>query len=70
MVADEKKKQACRQNVSADSAFKNFCTIMALTSYTSQDVELRCLKIGMKRVIPKPLNAVVLKEVVDRYFFN
>jgi CheY-like chemotaxis protein len=48
----------------------NFCTIMALTSYTSQDVEQRCLKIGMTRVIAKPLNAAVLKEVVDQYFFD
>ena len=58
MVEQEEKSLRLRQNISADGANSNFCTIIALTSYTTSDVEARCLNLGMKRVIFKPLNAV------------
>ena len=35
----------------------NFCNIVALTSYTDQETRDRCLKIGLKDVMHKPLGA-------------
>ena len=55
------REQVLRRNASADRANSNFCTIIALTSYTTNDVEVRCLNLGMKRVIFKPINAIMLK---------
>ena len=39
LVSQEKKKRMVLENISADLAHDNYCTIMALTSYTSQDNE-------------------------------
>jgi len=64
------REQQLRRNVSADNANSNCCTIVALTSYTTSDVEERCLGLGMKRVIFKPLNTVKLKECIDTYFYG
>lgn len=46
----------------------SFCNIVALTSYTSKEVEEKCIKIGMKKVIPKPINAKQLQEVIQLYY--
>ena len=35
---------------------EDYTHIVALTSYTGADVRERCLKIGMKNMINKPLN--------------
>ena len=35
---------------------EDYCHIVALTSYTGLDIRQRCLNIGMKDTITKPLN--------------
>ena len=70
MVEREEQSLQLRKNVSADGANSSFCTIIALTSYTTSDVEARCLNLGMKRVIFKPLNALLLKECIDKYLYG
>ena len=70
MVEAEERRIKVLKNISADGADSKFCSIVALTSYTTNDVEARCLKIGMKRVIFKPLNAEMLKECIDKYFYG
>ena len=43
----------------------NKCTIVAVTSYTGKDVKEKALGIGIKKVINKPLQANVLKEIME-----
>jgi two-component system, sensor histidine kinase and response regulator len=42
-------------------------TIIALTSYTDLSTKTRCLEIGCKEVLHKPLNADELKRVLAMY---
>ena len=70
MVDEEEKRLRLSRNISADDANVNFCTIVALTSYTTKDVEERCLKLGMKRMLYKPLNSVLLRETIDKFFYG
>jgi len=46
-----------------------FCSILAVTSYTTDEVRDECLRIGMKRVLHKPVNANQLPEIIDKYFY-
>ena len=46
------------------------CSILALTSYTGEQVEEKCYSLGMKGVIHKPLKHDKLKEVLDKYYFE
>lgn len=42
----------------------SFCNIIALTAYTSKDIEERCYHLGMKQVIPKPIDFKQMKEII------
>ena len=70
MAKQEEQRLNLNDNNPADEIDSSFCTVIALTSYTTSDVETRCLNLGMKRVIGKPLNAVQLKECIDKYFYG
>ena len=43
---------------------------MALTSHTDSKTIDKCLKIGMKEVFHKPLNAKDLKKILYMYHFG
>lgn len=70
MVEKEQSRLGLARNNSADGVDQDFCSIVALTSYTTSEVEERCLKLGMKRVIFKPINSTQLKEIIDKYLFS
>ena len=44
--------------------------IVALTSYTDLKTKTRCLGLGMKEVLHKPLNSDELKRAVATYHFD
>jgi CheY-like chemotaxis protein len=44
--------------------------IVALTSYTNEDIKNRCLAVGMQEVLNKPLNFKHLHRVIWKYFFR
>ena len=42
----------------------DFCNIVAVTAYTSQEIKDKSYQIGMKMVIPKPVTASHMSEVL------
>ena len=48
----------------------DYCHIVALTSYTGMDVRQRCLSIGMKEMINKPINSKDLQKIVYLHFYR
>jgi hypothetical protein len=46
------------------------CHIIALTAFTSAEVEERLKSIGLKRIEEKPITALRLCRVVYRHFFR
>lgn len=46
------------------------CNIIALTSYTGDDVKKKCLDLKMKEVFNKPLQSKQLLSSVHKYFFE
>jgi len=44
--------------------------IVASTAYTSEDSIKKCLSIGMKKVLPKPVSAKQINEVMQLYFYS
>ena len=47
---------------------KELCHIVALTAFTSLEVQHQCKKAGIKDIIQKPLNSEVLAAVMQKYF--
>jgi len=45
------------------------CSIVALTSFQDQLSKDRCIKIGMKEVLNKPLRLVDLRRIILIYHF-
>jgi CheY-like chemotaxis protein len=45
-----------------------FCTIIALTSYTTEKVKTKCLEQGMKKVLHKPVQYSDIKIELDELF--
>jgi CheY-like chemotaxis protein len=43
---------------------------VALTSYTDQESRTRCLEIGLKEVLHKPLNSDELKRIIATYHLD
>jgi CheY-like chemotaxis protein len=41
------------------------CNIVAVTSYTSNDVKENCKKAGMKGVFNKPVTSKVMKQILE-----
>ena len=56
--------------IMADAKQDDYCHIVALTSYTSDDVRDRVLKIGLKALINKPLHANDLQRMVYIHFYR
>jgi len=54
----------------ASTGEPDLCRIVALTSYTSEDVRSRCLNMGMKDVINKPIHNVDLQRMVYLHYFR
>ena len=52
----------------ADKA--DYCRIVALTSYTSNEVKERVMKIGLKNIINKPLHNKDLQKMVYLHFYR
>jgi CheY-like chemotaxis protein len=46
------------------------CNILAITSYTGNDVKEKCLKLGMKQVLNKPVSSNLISEIINKYFNN
>lgn len=44
-------------NITKEANDPDYCHIVALTSYTSEDVKERIINIGLKNLINKPLRA-------------
>ena len=57
-------------NVLKEDNNEDYCHIVALTSYTGLDVRQRCMKIGMKDMINKPLNSKDLQRMVYFHFYR
>ena len=49
---------------------EDYCHIVALTSYTSQEVRDRVLSIGLKDLINKPLHCKDLQKMVHQHFYR
>ena len=48
----------------------DYTHIVASTSYSGQNVKDRCMKIGMKDVINKPLNHKDLQRMIYLHFYR
>ena len=48
----------------------NKCNIVALTSYTDDITINRCMSLGMKEVLNKPLNFDDLKRIIFMYHYD
>ncbi len=56
------------QKSSPDPETHPLTYIVASTAYTSDDSIKKCLAIGMKKVLPKPVSAKQINEVMQLYF--
>ena len=54
----------------ADANDSDYCHVVALTSYTSDETKDRIRKIGAKDVIHKPINSKDLQKMVYLHFFR
>jgi CheY-like chemotaxis protein len=45
----------------------NHTSIVALTSYTGNDIKKKCLEVGMKAVYNKPVSAKSLRKILQLY---
>ena len=68
--ASEKILKFSEDNISLAGARDNECNIIALTSYSDQESIDRCLKIGMKEVIHKPIQSDQLKRLALMYLYG
>jgi CheY-like chemotaxis protein len=59
-----------RHNRTDNIDYLNYHSILALTSFTGKDVNKKCMDLGMKEVIQKPISAEVLYEILNKYFYN
>ena len=57
-------------NITKNDQNQDYTHIVALTSYTGQDVRDKCTKIGMKGLINKPLNHKDLQRMVYLHFYR
>ena len=44
--------------------------IVALTSYEGKQIKHECLKLGMKKVIHKPINSNELIDIILKHFYR
>lgn len=44
------------------------CKIVALTSYTSDEVRQKCLALGMQAMYSKPVSSDTLKDIIKNYY--
>jgi len=49
---------------------KRECPVVAITAFTDDSVIEKSLKVGMKRVINKPVSIEMLKEVLRDHYFS
>ena len=66
--ASEKILECYKANISR--AGENQCNIVALTSYTDKPTIDRCLSIGMKEVLNKPIKFNELKRITLMYHYG
>ena len=48
----------------------NGCTILALTSNSTDDTEEKALQVGMKEVYRKPMTEEKLRDLLNKYYYN
>ena len=49
---------------------EGYCRIVALTSYTSDEIRDRCLRIGLSDFINKPMHSNDLQRMVHLHFYR
>lgn len=52
----------------SSNPISDLVNIVAVTAYTSEEVKEKSYRVGMKMVVPKPVPASLLKEVINKYF--
>ena len=53
-----------------DNNLKSTCSIVALTSFSTQETIERCSQIGLKRVYNKPADPNDITEMILQYYYN
>ena len=48
---------------------KNLVRVAAITAYENDTVVDRCMKIGMAKVLNKPVSAEAIREILNEYYF-
>lgn len=56
--------------ITKDAGQEDYCHIVALTSYTGDDVRRRVLNIGVKELVNKPLHHKQLQMMVYLHFYR
>ena len=46
------------------------CSIVALTAYTSEESNQRCINLGMKQILSKPVTSKTISEVIYKYVLS
>ena len=49
---------------------KRVCPVVAVTAFTDESVRKKCLSLGMKSVLQKPVEFDKLKVVVDDLYYD
>ena len=57
-------------NYQREHNLKSVCSIVALTSFSTQETIERCSKIGMKQVYNKPANSNDITEIIMMYYYD
>jgi response regulator of citrate/malate metabolism len=46
------------------------CPVVAVTAYTDESTYKKAERVGIKKVINKPVNKTALEEVLNKYYFD
>jgi hypothetical protein len=48
---------------------RHMCPVVAVTAYNDKSFHIEAERIGIKKVMHKPVNSVALKETLDAFFY-
>ncbi len=46
------------------------CPVVAVTAYTDESTYKKAERVGIKKVINKPVSKTALEEVLNKYYFD
>jgi FixJ family two-component response regulator len=49
---------------------RHMCPVVAVTAYNDKSFHVEAAKIGIKKVMHKPVNSTTLKDTLDTFFYR